>query len=402
MRILYFYQYFTTPAGSWSTRCYEFSRRWVARGDEVVVITSVYDKSDLRPDRWLSTQMIDGIEVRAINLRLSNKHGTIARLATFLVYAWFASWYALTLRADVILASSGPITVGLPGLVARYVRRIPMVFEVRDLWPEGAVQLGVLRNSLFVGLARWFEAQCYGAADRIVALSEGMAESIRASEPGRPVSVVPNAADLDMFGPQTLGGRTAVRDPGLVVYAGTLGLMDDCSQIIAAAEILQRRGRSTIRLVLLGDGKERPSLELRARPLKNVAFLGLRPKREVADWLSRASCALVTFRDVPVMGTVSPNKLFDALAAGVPVIQTTRGWIRDMLSAEHCGISVDPGDASALADQIERLVDDPGLRDEMGRQARSLAERKFGRDALAASMHSVLKEAAASRSRDSR
>ena len=111
MKILFFYQYFTTPQGSWSTRAYEFARRWVAAGDEVTVVTSVYDKSDLRPRGFVERFEIDGIDVRVINVRLSNKHGKLQRVATFLWYALISSWFALAVSAGVVLASSGLITV---------------------------------------------------------------------------------------------------------------------------------------------------------------------------------------------------------------------------------------------------------------------------------------------------
>ena len=155
MRIVYFYQYFGTPKGSWSTRVYEFTRRWVQSGDSVTVVTSVYDKSDLKPDKLVSRFDIEGIDVRVINVKQSNKHGKWLRFFTFATYAAFSCWYALFLKADVVVASSGPITVGLPGLVARYLRRIPFVFEVRDLWPEGAVQLGIISNPLLIRTARF-------------------------------------------------------------------------------------------------------------------------------------------------------------------------------------------------------------------------------------------------------
>ncbi len=387
MHIVYFYQYFTTPKGSWSTRCYEFARRWVARGDTVTVVTSVYDKSDLRPERWLERLTIEGIDVRVINVRLSNKHGILVRLGTFLLYALVASWYALTLPADVLVASSGPITAGVPGLVGHWGRRRPLVFEVRDLWPEGAIQLGVLRNRLAIWLARRFERLCYRASSVVVALSEDMASAVRKAVPGTRVEVVPNAADLELFGRD---GHSHER--GLVVYTGTLGRMDDCGQIVEAARVLQARGRSDIRLLLAGDGMERAHLEARCAELGlgNITFLGIRPKGDVVRLLHRATCALVTFRSVPVLGSVSPNKLFDAFAAGVPVIQTTQGWIRRLLAESDCGLTAPANDPASLADAIVLLVDDDGLRTRLAANAAQIARARFSRDHLAERMHAAL------------
>lgn len=342
------------------------------------MVTSVYDKSDLRPDRLLWRTTIEGVDVRVINLRLSNKHGFLVRVMTFAGYALAASWYALTLPADVIIASSGPITVGIPGLAARYLRGRRLVFEVRDLWPEVAVQLGVLRGRLAIRLSRWFERRCYGAAAVVVALSEGMAEAVKRVRPETPVVTIPNASNLAQF-QRPPGAAAPDRHPALVVYTGTLGKMDDCGQIVSAAEALQRRGRRDIRIAVLGDGMERPALERRAADLglTNLEFRGLVTKAEVVRWLHRASCAIVTFGPAPVLGTVSPNKVFDALAAGVPIVQTTQGWLRHLLEREACGLTVPHGAAAALADAIERIVDDPAARQAMSDRAARLAAEAF-------------------------
>lgn len=400
MKILFFYQYFTTPKGSWSTRAYEFARRWVAAGDSVTVVTSVYDKSDLDPSGLVERLEVEGIDVRVINVRLSNKHGKIIRSLTFFWFALVSSWYALTQKTDVVLASSGPITVGLPALVARYVRRRPLVFEVRDLWPEGAIQLGFLRSRVTTWLARRLEAACYRAAHTVVALSEGMRADILRRFPSVQVEVVTNSSDNDLFGdatpeaeiPENLAGKT------LVLYTGTLGLIDDCSQLLNAARYLKRWGREEFAFVLIGDGKERRDLEERARMegLGNVHFLGLQPKVEVARWVRCASSMVIPTLEIGFLDTCSPNKLFDAFAAGVPVIQNTQGWIKDLLERERCGLTVAPGDAEAWANAILKLAEDEKLREQMGRNAKRVALELFDRDKLAEKMRTILQEAAGS------
>ena len=399
MKILYFYQYFTTPKGSWSTRVYEFARRWVKAGDSVTVVTSVYDKSDLKPTGFISRFDIEGIDVRVINVRLSNKHGVFFRLLTFLAYALVACWYALTKPADVVVASSGPITVGLPGLLARYVRRRPLVFEVRDLWPEGAIQLGVLHNPLVIAVARFFEKRCYRAASRVVALSDGMADWIRKTYGVPNVEVVPNASDNELFGNPKMNGPLPPWTQGrkLVLYTGTIGLMDDCRQIVLLAERLQVRGENDIAVVLLGDGKERAELEACAQQagLKNIHFLGMVTKKEVASWLRRASCALLAFRAVPCMDTVSPNKMFDAFAAGIPVVQATQGWIKQLIERERCGLTVPSGDSDAFAEAVRRVAQDETLRAMLAANASRVARELFDRDVLASKMRRALADAVA-------
>ncbi len=398
MRILYFYQYFTTPSGCWSTRAYEFARRWAEAGDQVTVVTSVYDKSDLRPEEFISRHDIDGIDVRVINVRLSNKHRVLWRILTFAVYSLVACWYALTLRADVVLASSGPITVGLPGLVAHYLRRRPLVFEVRDLWPEGSIQMGILHNRVAIALARFFERLCYRAASKIVALSEGMADWITEHYGFRHIEVIPNASDNELFGSngQPFELPAWAEKKSLVLYTGTVGLIDDCRQILDMAECLQEGGEEDIEVVVIGDGRERLDLETRARHsrINNVHFLGMLPKTQVASWLHRASCSLLVVRSVPFLETASPNKIFDAFAAGVPVVQTTQGWIKRLIDREQCGVTVPPNDARAMAEGVTLLARDQALRMRLSSNARRVARDIFDRSLLAARLRDVLHEAA--------
>jgi glycosyltransferase involved in cell wall biosynthesis len=393
MKILYFYQYFGTPMGSWSTRVYEFSRRWVSQGNTVTVVTSVYDKSDLKPHSFIQKCQIDGIHVIVINIKISNKHRMLKRLLTFLEYALFSTWYALVLNADVVIASSGPITVGIPGLVAKLVRRVPFVLEVRDLHPEGAIQLGILKGKLGQFLAYKFERFLYSIADQIVVLSSGMAEYIK-NRHLLDTCIIPNAADNNLFSGHSadfeLPSWASCRN--LVLYTGSLGLIDDCIQIMWMAEELQRLKAENIHIVILGGGQQREFLESYSleKHLSNVHFLGNLPKIQVANWLHHALCSLLVVYPVPVLDTASPNKLFDSLSAGVPVIQTTQGWIKDLLENENCGITVRPRDPHAMASAVLKLACNTELRNEMAKNARRIAVEQFDRDLLSEKMLRIL------------
>jgi hypothetical protein len=157
IRIIYFYQYFGTSKGGWSTRVYEMTRRWAASGAQVTVITSVYDKSDFKAKGFITNFNVEGVQVKLINIRLSNKHSFIKRIYSFFAFSITSIWYALTLKADVIIASSGPLTIGIPGVLAKMLRNITFVFEIRDLWPTGAIELGALKNKSFIKMAKWLE-----------------------------------------------------------------------------------------------------------------------------------------------------------------------------------------------------------------------------------------------------
>ena len=394
MRIVYFYQYFTVPNGSYSTRVYEFTRRWVKAGDSVIVVSSTYDKSGIKPEKLISRLDFEGVDVRIINIRLSNKHGKAFRLFTFAAYAIWSVWYALTLPADVVVASSGPLTVGLPGLVAHHIRRVPLVFEVRDLWPEGAIQLGILRNKLAIRLARFFERACYSSASKVVALSEGMAKWIRQQYGFDHIEVVPNASDNELVDSLDKAFKLPDWASGnkLVLYTGTIGLIDDCAQILQVAKVTQDRNIDYLEFVIIGDGKERAHLENLAAEmnLKHVHFLGLKPKVEVMRWLQAACCSLFTVKDVPFLATASPNKVFDAFAAGAPVVQASQGWIKELLEREACGITVPVNDPVAMADAVLDLANNREMQKRMSANAISTARKQFDRSLLANKMRTVL------------
>jgi len=397
MRIVIYNQYFSTPNGAYGTRVYEFARRWVQSGDRVTVVTAVYERSDLRTSGLITRLDIGGIDVRAIRISLSVGHGYAVRALTFLAYSVIATWYALFLPADIVIASSGPITVGIPALVARYARGKPFVFEVRDLWPEGAIQLGILKNRALIGLCRMFERICYSAAARVVALSEGMAGWIEDRYGVRDVAVVPNASDNELaqaVAPKQLSDSMASKF--VVLYAGALGFIHNVRQIIDVARAVREARANDVEFVIIGDGCDRALIERQARDhgLSNVHLLGTQPKTEVMAWLHAAGCALSLVRNNPFFDYCSPNKIFDAFAAGAPVIQDTQGWLKRLISENRCGLTVARGDSRAVADAIITLARSPELRRVMSLNARRVASDIMDRGLLARKMRAVLESAA--------
>lgn len=397
LRIIYFYQYFGTTKGGWSTRVYEMCRRWVDEGHEVTVITSPYDKSDIEAFKgWRQHFAIDGIDVIVLNVPQSNKDSTLKRIFRFLQYIVLAVYYVFRLRYDVAVASSGPITVGFLGLVAKKIRRKKFVFEVRDMWPEGSVQLGVLKNKLLIRLSYWFEHLCYKNAHLIVACSEGMKADIYNRFHYKNIVVVPNACDTQFFAPFANAPMPAAyRGKKLVVYAGSLGVMDHCMQIMEAARLLDTKKHPDVMFLIIGDGIERSMMEAykQEHQLHHVEFLGLIPKTQVAPLLTHAVCSIVCFKNVPVLNTVSPNKMFDAFAAGVPIVQTTQGWIKDMLAEHHAGITVRPDEPADMMAAIEVYLSDDNRRSVDASNARALATGVFSRDKCADDMLQAIKEA---------
>ena len=392
MHVLYVHANFSTEKGSWSTRAYDFARRWIEQGHQVTVVTGVYDRSDLRPDRFLWTGVIDGITVYALNLPFSNRDRFVRRIATSLLFSAFASWHAACRSYDVALVSCGPITTGLAGLVAHWARRRTVVIEVRDLFTHALEQLGIVTNRVALAGVRGFEALCYRNADAVVALSDTMAERITEKHRPHHISVVPNTARVDLFVPGAAPTAELSASAAHFVYTGTLGRANDCGQILRAARQLRDWRRSDIHVHLVGDGLERTALEAEAMRagLDRVHFVPPVPKVELAGWLAGATAMLLVFKPLPVFDSGSPNKLFDAFAAGVPVIQTTQGWMRQVLEDHDCGITVDPHQPTALAEAMAELSRDPRRRNRMGRNARRVAHELFATDLLANRMLATL------------
>jgi glycosyltransferase involved in cell wall biosynthesis len=257
---------------------------------------------------------------------------------------------------------------------------------VRDLWPEAPIQMGALRNPRLQSRARALEEQAYRRARRVIALSPGIREGvIAAGVPAGKVALVPNAADLDLFHPEPLPSSD---EPFLVSYFGTMGEANDLTDAIEAARLLP-----DMTFVLMGDGKRRPELERTAPP--NVRFPGAASgKQEVASLAARSAACLTFFKDVPVLATNSPNKLFDTFAAGRPAIVNMDGWMRQLVEQNDAGLYVPPGAASDLAQKLAWLRAHPEEVARMGRNARKLAEREFDRDMLAGRVLELLEEVA--------
>lgn len=404
MHILYIHQYFSTPRGRTGTRSYEFARRWVAAGHRVTVLTSraQLPPEDLGPQRrgLVSHLEIDGIEVTVLNIHYRQAMGFCQRVWAFVSFMVLASWMALRIPAvDLIYATSTPLTVGVPAMVVRLLRRRPYVFEVRDVWPAGAVAMGAIRNRLAIRLLTVLERTVYRWAEAVVALSPGMEAAVRQAAPyDKRVITVPNCCDTDRFCPEVDGSairrRRGWEDRFVCVHVGAIGPTNGLDAIVEAANRV--RGDPDWLFVLVGEGSEKDRLQARCRALAlvNVQFLGGIPKCDLPVLLAAADLALVTFAPVPILEHNSANKFFDALSAGKPVVLNYGGWQREVIEAAGAGLGCQMGDNEEFFAALGALKSAPARRAAMGRQARKLATERFSRDMLAARTLAVLVEAA--------
>lgn len=410
LRILYFHQHFSTPGGAAGTRSYEMARHLISRGHQVTMVCGSAAQAETGLDgpftRGQREGVVDGIRVIELEAPYSNYQGLLTRTGTFLRYALRSTMVALREEADVVFATTTPLTAGIPGIAARWLRGKRFVFEVRDLWPELPKAMGVVTNPFVLGAMRVLERTSYRSAHHCIGLAPGIVAGIqRAGVPADRITMIPNGCDLDLFGPS---GEKSFRetdptipgvDPGdfVAIFTGAHGIANGLHSVLDAAAVLRDRDIRGIRLLFVGDGKEKPGLVLRAREerLESCIFLDPMPKETLTHLVRAADLGLMILADVPAFqyGT-SPNKFFDYIAAGMPVLNNYPGWLADLIEQQGCGVVVSPGNPVAFAEALERLRDDPEFTREAGIRARTLAESRFARQELARCFAAVIEATA--------
>ncbi|MBX2997194.1 MAG: glycosyltransferase family 4 protein [Caldilineaceae bacterium] len=402
MKVLYFHQHFGTPQGAGGTRSYEFARALIEAGHQVTMVCGSNQRVTLGlpydEQKGWERGFIEGIDVISLPLPYSNRDSIARRTLTFARFALRSVQIALREEYDLIFATSTPLTAGVPGIVARWLRRKPFVFEVRDLWPELPRALG-MRNPLLLGGMSILEWISYRSAHACIGLSPGIVEGIqRRSQAGKPIAMIPNGCDLDLFVP---GCRANLTLPGIqptdfvAAFTGAHGTANGLDAVLDAAAVLKSRGNQQIKLLFVGDGKEKDHLALAAqsRGLDNSLFFDPVPKTELAPLVGSLDCGLMILKNVPAFyyGT-SPNKFFDYISAGIPVLNNYPGWLADLIHEHGCGVAIPPDDPIAFADALEYLAAHPEERTSMGHNARRLAETLFAREQLAGQFVDFLTE----------
>lgn len=399
VNILYLHQHFATRDGAGGTRSYEFARHLIRHGHTVTMVAA--HRSGGGVDRT-RRQTVDGIDLISLGGFYANHLGPWRRMWQFARFALRASVLRrLPHRPDIVIASSTPLSIGIPGAVLARRFGVPFVFEVRDLWPEAPIQLGFLRSRTLIWAARRLERRLYRRADAVIALSPGMADGVLAAG-GRNERLVtiPNASDIELFDPalaqRDLLERWGCAKKFVAVHAGSMGEANGLEYLLDAAAVLKARGNANIRILIMGSGGTRERLERRAfdEGLDNVVFTGSIRRRDLGAVVSSADACIVSFADLPVLATNSPNKLFDGLAAGLPIIVNSSGWTRDVIERGGAGRWVDVTDAQQLADALVELSADAELCERQGAAARRLAVDVFARERLATRFREVLEHVA--------
>ena len=403
MKILYLDQYFSTRRGISGTRSYEFGRMLVQRGHQVTVITSATRYAGERQRKFFEKRVVDGMTVLSVRIGYASQMGYVRRALSFALFMLAATCIGLAMaRRDVVLATSTPLTIGVPGYLISRIRGGRFVFEVRDLWPEAPIQLGVIRTPFVVAALRWLERFLYRSAERIIALSPGMTDGVVAAGiPRDRVVTVPNACDLDLAEgvspPDMQWEQMGLSQKFVVLYAGAHGPANGLGYFLDLAQAAREQGLDALQFLSMGEGPSRPALEAdaRNRGLDNLTFVDPVPREEVAGWIQKAGATVTLFADLPVLATNSPNKLFDSLAVGRPSFVNSNGWTRALVEDNGAGAFLPPDDPAAAARAIAELAASPGRCAELGRAARHLAETRLSRSVLFEPFERCLLDAAA-------
>jgi len=392
MRVLYFHQHFSTPKGSVGIRSYEMAQRLIARGHQVTLVCGSYDGGETGIQqpfvKGKRRCKVDGIDIIEFDLAYSNSDGFIKRALTFAKFALRSIGLVFSEKYDLIFATTTPLTVGIPGIFARWLRRKPFVFEVRDLWPELPKAMGVINNPVVLGAMSLLEWASYRSAHRCIGLSPGIVEGIKVRGVAKErIELVPNGCDLTIFAAEQTPWRPECVKPDdlMAVFTGTHGMANGLDAVLDAAAELKKRNRSDIKLVLVGQGKLKPQLVERAKQegLDNVIFHDPVNKNRLAGLMASADLGLQILANVPAFyyGT-SPNKFFDYIAAGLPVLNNYPGWLAGMIKEHGCGFAIEPVNPEAFADALEHAANNREQLVEMGINGRRLAEQEFDRSKL--------------------
>ena len=403
MHILIIHQAFASLDEPGGTRHYEFARLLASRGHQVTVIASPVSYITGTPSQPPSfpkelgeAPKAEGVKILRARVYSAHHKSFFHRVIAFFSFMISSFWIGLRVKkVDLVWGTSPPIFQGATAWLLARLKRAKFLFEVRDLWPQFAVAVGVLKNPILIRMSEWLERFLYRGADRVIVNSPGFMAHVTGRGAKR-VELIPNGADPSMFDPSNDGAdfRRAnhLEDKFVALYAGAHGMSNDLNVVLEAAKLLMDENK--IQIVLLGDGKEKPALQTRAAQmgLSNVSFVSSVPKSEMPKALAAADVCIAILKPLEEYKTTYPNKVFDYMAAGRPVVLAIDGVIREVLEAAQCGFFAEPGNAIALANVLRELARDKKKAREIGLNGRKYLEKNFSREVIGEILIALLEE----------
>ncbi|MEX2513529.1 MAG: glycosyltransferase family 4 protein [Cyclobacteriaceae bacterium] len=388
MKIYYVHQYYRTPSEGGAIRSFHLAQGLAKAGIAVEIITGHDQKNYSR--RW------DGqVKVHLVPVSYDNNLSTFKRILAFLKFVRMAKKLILRMeKPDLFYISSTPLTTGFIGLWAKKKWGIPYVFEVRDLWPDAPIQIKGIKNSLIKKLLYRWEKNIYDGASKIVALSPGIKAAISEKCQGKDIALIPNFSDTEFFQPQNPGALKEAdqQNPLAIGYAGAIGEVNGLNQFLELAGQAQASGKSW-QFSLMGKGNRVDNLKKskEIKGLKNLHFIPFGDKGMVRNFMGGMDLIYLSFIPLPVLETGSPNKFFDALAMGKPVILNFKGWIWDIVRSHEIGLFHDVNCHEKVLMEIQEWINQGDKLSLAGEKARTLAEEKFSKELAIEKLLEILK-----------
>lgn len=399
MRVLYIHQHFCTPQGCGGTRSYEFAIRLIQAGHQVTMVSGSAQLANTGLTgeflKGIRRGNVHGIDVIEINIPYSNHDGNLKRIFKFIKFGLITIKVALKEKYDLIYATSTPLTVAIPALFAHWIRRKKMIFEVRDLWPELPRAMGAIKNPFILYGMDVLETLAYKNAACVVGLSPGICKGVLAkTKYEKKVVMIPNGCDIEFFS-QGKRDKSLLLKFGIspndfvFIFSGAHGLANGLQAVLDAALLVQEAGAFNIKFLFVGDGKLKPALIefTKQNQLDNCIFVDPIPKEELRDILKSVDVGMMVLKNIPAFyyGT-SPNKFFDYLACGLPIITNYPGWVADLIEEYQCGKAVAPDNAQLFARAIIELSKENS--DHFGKNSLKLAKKEFDRNLLSKNFQS--------------
>ena len=401
MKVIYLHQYFCTPSMSSGTRSYEMARRLVKKGHKVYMISSKHSHSEMK-ERNFSIE--EGVHVWWLPVKYSNNMNFIQRIYSFIVYCIYAYIIGRKLNYGLVLASSTPLTVAIPGIFLSKIRKVPFILEVRDLWPAIPIELKIIRNVFLIKLSQYLERISYRLSDKIIALSNGMRDGIiNAGINKSKITVIPNGSDIELFNINSKSDIGFIdrtdwlnTDRDIIIYTGAIGKINGLSYMAFMAEEMIKLNPNVL-FCIIGDGVEKDKVNLLAKKLgimnNNFYMVPKMSKKKLPQILSISTVLTSFVINEKILWNNSANKFFDGLAAGKPLMINYGGWQADLLNEYDAGIVVSPDDPIIGAKKLNNLLLDKQRLQNMGQAGLELAKTVFNRNELYKSFENVLLEA---------
>lgn len=399
MRILLIHQFFLEDNAGGGSRWNEMSRIWIETGHEVTVLAGMVHYMGGESDRYRGSffhQSTNRDGVHVIRCHVSNHYnsGFLGRLWAYFSFTFSSIWGGIR-RAkgtfDVIVVTSPPLFVGITAVVLSWLKRTPFVFEVRDLWPESAIDTGVLTSPLVIKFAYWFEGLVYKKAKLINVLTPAFRDALitKKNVPAEKIIFIPNAADfalsedlLSIFDAQAFRVEHDLENKFVITYVGAHGVANHLQQVLDTADLLRD---TNVFFLLIGGGMKKKDLinSARQRGLTNVRFVDSVPKREVFRYILASDMGTSVLKKVETFKTVYSNKTFDYFSCKKPVLMTIDGVSRELVEAADAGTFVEPENPADFAQKIRLYLRNPDLVKSQGENGYHYARQHFDREKLA-------------------